>query len=427
MRCRLIFSLILLILALPISAQAATDGWQDKEYIVYRSRDNVELLDEVGFVDFAVVGASELAALLVADESLLYEENREVRLLGDYSDTYYALKWDLNLIGAEIAWDAGYMGNGVKIAVIDTGVQTSHPDLRENLLPGACYVDTTGDITDTNGHGTFVAGMIAAGLNGIGSVGAAPQAKIVPLKCFNEKTGKLSDLIAALRDAVDAFDCKIINLSLGLPEGSELLRQAVNYAIDAGCIVVAAVGNDGTNTLYYPAAYDGVIGVGSVNSAKVVSSFSQQNKSVMLVAPGENVVSTYCNGGYASWSGTSFAAPLVSAAAAVLLGIDNTLESFAMAELLTKYAEDLGDIGYDTAYGYGLLNLGRAIRALRKTPGDADRDGLFTVHDVLILLNSLLNGDGAVESVIADVDENGDFSLRDIILLCKMVSTQVCS
>lgn len=422
MKVRYFVGLLLLLLAFSLSVCAADYVHEKKQYIVYQSSDSVSLLGEDEFPVFSVVGESTLMKMLEANPDLRYEEDCDIFLIGEYSDPFYSQKWDLNMIGAETAWKAGYTGEGIKIAVIDSGVMVDHPDLQENMLPGACYTDTTGEVTDNYGHGTFAAGMIAAGLNGIGTVGAAPQAKIVPLKCFEEKSGKLSYLVSAIRDAVDVYGCKIINMSLGTTTNSELLEEAVNYALGKGCILVAAVGNDGNAVLNYPAAYDGVIGVGSVDSTKAVSAFSQRNGSVMLVAPGEKVVSTYNNGGYAAWSGTSFAAPLASAAAAVLLGFDDTLESAEMASLLKTYAEDLGDAGYDTSYGYGLLDLGRCVRALMKTPGDADRDGLFTVRDALLLLHALLNADDSVDAELADVDGDGYLSLRDVILVCKMAA-----
>ena len=399
----LIFSLLLLALTLVCGAE-------EQQYIVYL-RDDTPVLyaTEDGMPPFIVADADTLKALQDEDAVLWYEEDAEVFLLGSgYSDPGYAMKWDLAMIDAQSAWNAGYMGDGIIVGVIDSGVQPDHPDLAENLLPAACFLEGADASTDTVGHGTIV------------TIGVAPKAKIQPLKCFeaNVKT-TVSMMVPAIYAAVDEYGCQVLNMSLGTKTDSQTLKNAVAYALGKGCIVVASVGNDGTDELSYPAAYPGVIGVGAVNGLKKVSSFSQKNASVKLVAPGEQVLSTFTGSSYGTWDGTSFSTPLVSGAAALLLSADVSLNPEQMYDLLTRTAVRLGEDAYSTSYGYGLLHIGRALRSLAGMPGDLDHDGDITARDALLLLHAVLNAAGTPEMSLADMNGDGALSLADVLLLLR--------
>ena len=415
-----------LLIAVFFAMLSTAEHAADEQYIVYlRTDDSALLAAKDGMPAFSVVDADTLARLQSEDAVLWYEEDVEIRLTAaGYSDPYYIKKWDLTMIDAQSAWNMGYMGEGITIGVIDSGVQPDHPDLAENLLPTVCYLEGVDASTDTIGHGTFVTGMIAAGINGVGTIGAAPKAKIQPLKCFDASVPKttISMMVRSVYDAVDLYGCRILNMSCGATENSLTLKKAIEYAIARGCIVVAAVGNDGNDVPNYPAAYSGVIGVGSVGQTKAVSSTSQKNASVKLVAPGERVFSTFSGSRYGTWSGTSFAAPLVSAAAALLLNADPTLTPTEMTDLLTRSAVRLGTDAYSTSYGYGLLDIGRALRSLAGVPGDMDRDGDLTMRDVLLLLRAVLDADHTVDPVIADFDGNGSVALADVLLLLRNIT-----
>lgn len=411
----LFFSLLLLALTLVCGAE-------EQRYIVYLREDAPTLYaTEDGMPAFTVTDGEMLKTLQAEDAVLWYEEDAEVFLIGKgYSDPYYAKKWDLTMIDVQSAWNAGYMGDGIIVGVIDSGVQADHPDLAENLLPAVCYLDGADASTDTVGHGTFVSGMIAAGINGVGTIGAAPKAKIQPLKCFEAgvKT-TVSMMVPAIYDAVDKYGCQVLNMSLGTTTDSKTLEKAVAYALGKGCVVVASVGNEGTAVLNFPAAYPGVIGVGAINAAKKVSSFSQKNASVKLVAPGEQIVSTFTDSNYGTWEGTSFSTPLVSGAAALLLCADASLNPEQMYDLLTRTAVRLGEEAYSTSYGYGLLHIGRAMRSLVGIPGDLDRDGDVTARDVLLLLQAVLNAADAQEKTLADMNGDGMLTLADVLLLLR--------
>ncbi|MBE6679275.1 MAG: hypothetical protein E7598_01990 [Ruminococcaceae bacterium] len=340
----------------------------DTEYIV-RLNDDFNLFQATDDKEIFVVNEETLDYLLNGGFVEWYEEDYEVFLMGteeEYDDTLYSAKWDLEMINAQYAWDIACYGAGVKIGVIDSGV-SYHEDLNDNVLAGFNYITDTEDVTDNIGHGTFVSGMIAAELNGIGVIGAAPRSNIIPLKCFDngEKT-TVSMICRAIYDAVDVYDCDIINMSLGVGSYSETFEKAINYAADKGVIIVGSVGNYGGTALYYPAAFEKVIGVGSVDDDMNLSSFSQKNESVFVVAPGRSVISTDNAGGYSSNSGTSFSAPLVSGIVATLISAKEDITLDEVKTILLETATDLGDKGYDTLYGYGLVDSIKCFERLLK-------------------------------------------------------------
>ena len=271
-------------------------------------------------------------------------------------DELYSEQWQLQLINADAGWELETYGNDIKVAVIDSGC-FEHEDLKYNLLEGKNYLTGTTDVTDNNGHGTHVSGIIAAEMNDFGIVGVAPKAKIVPLKCFDPSHDTyVEDILDAIYDAVDVYDCRIINMSWGLKNDDPFLQEAIDYADSKDVILIAAVGNYGSTTMYYPAAYENVIGVSSVGIEKNKSSFAQYNKSVLITASGEKVKSTYKDGNYQVLQGTSQATPMVSGIAAVALSMNENLTSDEFRQLLIETAEDLGDEGYDVKFGYGLAN-----------------------------------------------------------------------
>lgn len=294
----------------------------------------------------------------------LIEGEAPPRLRTAAQDEFYTEQWQLQMIKGEYPWSYGAYGNDVRVAVIDTGCYV-HEDLKDNLLPGWNYLDDNADTEDKQGHGTHVSGIIGAQANDIGIVGTASKARIVPLKCFDPGVKTYADtLVKAIYGAVDQFDCQVINMSWTLQSSSQTLAEAVRYAYEKGAILVAAAGNYGGTSLCYPAAYEEVIGVGSVGKEKQKSTFSQYNKSVFVTAPGEAVKSTYLDGGYYELKGTSQAAPAVAGLAAAALSFDPSLSPERYMDILRETSEDLGDPGYDTSYGYGLVDGEKIIEAL---------------------------------------------------------------
>ncbi len=324
------------------------------------SADNPELLKPIeGFIEY--ISPNSKVELIEGAEGVTFFSLAE--------DELYPEQWQLQLINADAGWKLETYGNDVKVAVIDSGC-FEHDDLKNNLLEGKNYIADDESTWDNHGHGTHVSGVIAAEMNNMGISGVAPKAKIVPLKCFDPSYDTyVEDILDAIYDAVDVFGCKIINMSWGLTADAPSLKEAIDYADSKGVILIAAVGNDGTTTTYYPAAYENVIGVGSVGMDKTKSQFSQHNKSVMVTATGEKVKSTYKDGGYQILEGTSQAAPMVSGIAAVALSMKENLTSEEFRALLTETTEDLGDEGYDVNFGYGLVDESALLNRLM---GDID-------------------------------------------------------
>lgn len=278
---------------------------------------------------------------------------------------YESEQWNLSMIHADGAFARGALGQGVRVGVLDSGINP-HDGFGDRLLPGHNYMEDADDENDTSdslGHGTAVAGLIA-GANERGYIGTAPGAMLVPLKVTDGNEVSINAVCRAIYGGVDDYGCKVLNLSLGVSDEYESLKEAIDYATEKGVIVVAATGNDGTSTVYYPAGYDSVIGVGAVNHDGTAYYNSVHNSSVCVTAPGVRVRSTGNDEEYKYCTGMSFAVPQVAGAAAVLLGLDPTLTPGQIAELLSKTATDRGTEGYDEYFGYGILNLTDCVEAL---------------------------------------------------------------
>ena len=339
------------------------------DYIVKYKECAVWMLDDKS-VPFDVVSEEEMQRLEAAGLLEWYEPDSEMILLDEPPIPMYPDdKWDFELIGADAAFEGGYLGQNVRVGVIDSGINP-HTDIADRLIEGHNYIDggNQNNTADNYGHGTHVAGLIAgSGENGY--IGAAPEAEIVPLKVTDGKGVSTSTVCKAIYGGINNYHCDILNLSLGIYEDEkEALKEAVEYAEECGVVVVSAVGNNGSKAKLYPAAYDSVIGVGAVDSEGVWFYHSNHNDSVFITAPGVNVYTIGKYGGYDLKSGTSFSVPLVTAAAAVILSIDNTMTPQDIRMVLAGTALDKGDTGYDEKYGFGLLNIGGCVEYLTQLP-----------------------------------------------------------
>jgi subtilisin len=279
--------------------------------------------------------------------------------------------WGVKRIGAGTAHDEGNKGSGIKVAVIDSGVDTSHPDLSVNYVGGYDFVNDDDDPMDDYGHGTHVAGIITAEDNGAGVVGVAPEADLYALKVLSSSgSGFYSDVVAALQWAVDN-DIEVTNNSYG-SSGSpgSTVRAAFENAEAAGILNVCAAGNSGNSAgtgdkVIYPARYDSCIAVAGTDQADNRVSFSSTGPDVEIAAPALSIYSTTLGGGYGTKSGTSMASPHVAGAAALFIadGVSNVRSA------LQSTAEDLGDPGWDPLYGYGLVTV-----APPSSPGDPQNE-----------------------------------------------------
>jgi subtilisin family serine protease len=275
-------------------------------------------------------------------------------------DPRYPEQWHLPSISAPQAWDITTGSANVTIAVIDTGVDYNHQDLKDKCVAGYNFVDRNRDPMDDHGHGTHVAGIAAAsGDNSTGVAGVDWEARIMPIKVLDAQgSGYDSDVAAAIRYAADN-GARIINMSLGGASYSYTLAEAANYAYNKGVTMVAASGNNGSN-VSYPAACEHVIAVGALESDDTLAYFSNRGSALDLTAPGVSILSTV-PGGYGKMSGTSMASPVVAGCASLVLAAHPEYGPSQVERALKDGATDLGSPGFDTNYGHGKVNASAAL------------------------------------------------------------------
>ena len=373
-----------------LAAAFSTLAFAEDTYIVKLSDGYVSLfsetdgvssgLESLGYSTASSLDEAEMLVSMGIAES--YEPDYEVFLFDESyepTDSMYAQQYAPAQIGANRVWQLGMYGEGVKVCIIDSGC-SSHIDLgdsivyRKNLLYANGIGDSEEDITDDHGHGTHVAGILAARLNGVGVVGVAPKCSIGIIRCFTSNTSvvtKASHIVAAVVAAIDEMDADVISMSLGMTGLSSALKAAVARAIANDIIVVAAVGNYSSTNNYsdaimYPAGYDGVIGVASVDSTCTRASSSVKNITVDVCAGGVSVYSLNTSGGYVKKGGTSMATPAVSGAAALIRAYNRSLTGKQISDLIINTATPVGTAQGERTdeYGYGLVNVEKAVKSL---------------------------------------------------------------
>ncbi len=296
------------------------------------------------------------------EESAIYTATVAPQLPADE----YEYSWGTRHIRADFAHASGNKGAGVRIAILDTGIDYNHEDLAGNYRGGHDFVFNDDDPFDDsfNSHGTHIAGIIAAEENGFGMIGVAPEADLFAVKVLDGAGFGTEEWIIAGIDWAVANGVDVINMSIEGPD-RQGLREACDRARDAGVVLVAAGGNSlvGEGPIEFPAAYESVIAVTGTDPSDLPGYFAPIGESLELAAPGVDVVSTVSGGGYGSLSGTSQAAAYVTGTAAllVLAGVDDlngdelvNNEDVRLTLLLT--ASDLGTAGNDATYGHGLVN-----------------------------------------------------------------------
>ena len=310
--------------------------------------------------------ATELAAALDHEPGVVAAPTSRLRaFLAVNAEPLAPSQWNLPLVGIPAAWDIT-QGAGVTVAVIDTGVDGTHPDLVGHVLPEIDLLPEVQPLPEQNGHGTRVASIIAAAVNNIGIAGVAPQASILPVSALDPLGyGDSSTVASAIIAAADA-GARVINLSLGGPDRDPVLDAACAYAFTKGSVIVAAGGNSYLtgNRVQYPAASPNVLAVASVNSTGNPSGFSNTGPHIDLAAPGEGVLGAIPGGTYDQESGTSFAAPHVAAAVALVMSANPQLSSAEVAALVQQTAaDDLSGNGRDDQLGYGIVRADLAVQA----------------------------------------------------------------
>lgn len=365
-----------------------------------------------------VAGSDRWAALqekirkIRKDPNVLYAEPN---YLGRFEETVppapndpsYASQWWLPAVGDGAMWALG-RGDGVVVAVIDTGVDLSHPDLAANLLTnGYNFGDDNATPQDQMGHGTRVAGIIGAQQNnGLGVSGLAPATKILPIKINPGAQGTFtSDRLASALDYAVAKGTKIINLSLTVDNQTQTVKDAIQAALDAGVVVVAATGNEG-GVVAFPANMPGVIGVAAIDQDNKLASFSNTGAEVTVAAPGVSIYSTGLNGGYGSSSGTSFAAPIISAVLADVLSINPSLPPSGFAQYLRENAKSM--VG--GTYTYGIVDAGKTANSL--VPHLLLGKQQFSSLESLPITYTLPPTGGAVDIFVAVQTPIGEYALK---------------
>ena len=351
----------------------------------------------------------EVLAELASDPAVAYAEPDYVIQLAEevstavvsVDDPYTADQYSLDRMRVRDAWSIETGGSNI-VAVLDTGVSYVHPDLSGRVLRGYDFVNTDSDARDDNGHGTWVAGIIAANTNnGIGVAGISWSDKILPVKIMNSAgTGHTSDLTAGIIWAADQ-GADVINMSVGGFPYLQQVRDAIDYAWAKGAVLVGAAGNNRREELFYPASYPNVISVSATQADDEFTNWSSYGSAVDVSAPGAWVMTTDCGGcspssagspTYVGISGTSFAAPNTAGVVALIRARYPSYTNAQVVDRLIRTVDDRGYLGRDNRYGHGRVNAFRAVGGspawIPIPPGDAFEPNNDVGHARAIALNT---------------------------------------
>jgi subtilisin len=276
------------------------------------------------------------------------------------------LGWGPNRIDSEIANAKGITGAGVKVAVLDTGISTSHPDL--SVSGGINIINPAKSYNDDNGHGSHCAGIIAALNNNIGVIGVAPNASLYAVKIVRRNgSGYLSDAINGIAWSINN-GMHVMSMSFGTPENVPSFHDAIGAAYANNITMVAAAGNDYGGPVHYPAAYPEVIAVSATNQWDKLAGFSNKGNEIELAAPGTNIHSTYKGSSYETLNGTSMACPHVAGTVALVRSSGRASSINSIRNILAASADDLGAPGRDIYFGYGLVDAEEAATGAQTNP-----------------------------------------------------------
>jgi len=286
-----------------------------------------------------------------------------VKVEAAFTSLAETIDWGLTAFRIPQQW-RDTQGEEIVVAVLDTGVDETHPDLADAILDARDFSRSHSGPQDKQGHGTHVAGTVAARRDDRGVVGVAPRCRLLIAKVLGDDGSGTSDRVAAGVDWACDAGADVLSLSLGSPVPDEPLERAIQRAVEKGKFVVCAAGNAGRpNSVDYPAKWPTTVAVGAVDRNGQASRFSSRGPEVDICAPGQDVLSTYPGGGYAKLSGTSMAAPFVTGVVALLLskhrsrgGRTPVRTQHQLVEHLRRTATDAGPAGKDPSYGYGLIN-----------------------------------------------------------------------
>jgi len=320
--------------------------------------------------------------------------------------------WGVKRIGAGVVHDGLNKGAGVKVAIIDSGVYYTHPDLIANFDSdnlGYDFVNDDDDPMDDAGHGTHVAGTVAAMDNNVGVVGVAPEASLYAYKVLNASgSGNYSDIIAAMQQC-EKDGIQVANLSLGSSsDPGETVKAAFDKAEEAGIVIVAAAGNSGNppgigDKVIYPARYESCIAVAATDQGDSRASWSSTGPDVEISAPGVGIYSTLLGGGYGYKSGTSMASPHVAGVVALMIKASVA----DVRSTLATTADDLGAAGRDNLYGFGLVDADEAAPPpVGNQPPTASFTGTPSGLSVVLDASASNDSDGTIVSYAWDFGDS---------------------
>lgn len=344
-------------------------GVADAEFDKVLKGHGAKSVGKIGAIGVHIVqlpaNASEkaIAALLAKNPRIKFaERDLLLKAEGTANDPYYGSAWHLSQIGVTTAWDSS-SGQNIKVAVLDTGVDSSHPDLAGQVLSGWNFYDNNSNTSDDYGHGTKVAGTIAALTNNaLGVSSVAWGAKIIPIRIANSSgTGSSSAMASGITWAADQ-GAKVANLSY-MAAGSSTIQSAAQYLKNKGGLLVVSTGNYGTMTT--AAASDTLISVSATGTDGNFASWSSYGNDVDVSAPGVSIPTTTVGGGYSSVSGTSFSSPITAAVISLMAQANPSLSPNQLQSALFSTTTDLGTTGWDIYYGWGRVNAAAAVLAAK--------------------------------------------------------------
>ena len=353
---------------------------------------------DLHIVDIPVGSEKAIAALLAKHPHLKFAElDRRMEPSFVANDPYLGSQWHINKINANTAWDSA-QGAGITIAILDSGVDGTHPDLSARMVAGWNFLDNNANTSDVNGHGTAVAGAAAASLNnGTGVAAVAGQAKIMPVR-ISDANGYAywSTVAQGLNWAADN-GARVANISFAAG-GSSAVQSAAQYMKNKGGLVIVAAGNNGIDEMITPTT--SMIIVSATDGNDVKTSWSSFGSAVSVAAPGQDIWTTIRGGGYQAWWGTSLASPVVAGVVGLMMSAKPSLSSTQVESLLFSSAVDLGTAGRDSSYGYGRINANAAVQAsLAAVAADTQAPSTSITAP---LANSTVSGLVAVDVTAAD-------------------------
>ena len=326
---------------------------------------------DLHIVDIAVGTEKAMVERLARHPQIKFAEIDE-RVAADLvpNDPYLGSEWHITKIGATTAWDIS-QGAGIKIAILDTGVDGTHPDLVARMVPGWNFYDNNSNTSDVNGHGTHVAGAAAASSNnGMGVASVAGQSLIMPVRIASPSAYAYWSTVAQGITWAADHGARVANLSYGGATKSSTVQSAAQYLKSKGGLLVVSAGNNGIDEGILPTT--SLIPVSATDNNDVKTSWSSYGSYVALSSPGAGIYTTSRGGGYTAASGTSLAAPITAGVIALMMAAKPSLTNAVVESLLFKTAVDLGAVGRDSLYGYGRVAAGAAVKAALATTISAD-------------------------------------------------------